>query len=94
MVFKLVSESIKLFDGVIMTNVAPSIFPDVLLRIEVGCTWRQETDFQGWMVDEELTKGWAAMPGCTVPEEQNGLVGIGGNELVEKQHGGDPIHDR
>jgi hypothetical protein len=57
MCFKLVSKSVKFLDGVIMTDMTPSVFPDLLLRIEVRRAWGKAENFNCGMVGQALANG-------------------------------------
>jgi len=78
----------------IVTNRLSGGFPDMLLRIEIGSGWGQPKDRDVRVVLQECLDQFAAMPSGPVPEEQDTLGGIGGQEQEQKEYGCRTIHHR
>ena len=51
------------------------LLPDVLLRIAVGCSHREQDHFQPRCRLEKLLYNARSMPRCPIPEQQNQVVG-------------------
>jgi hypothetical protein len=56
-VFKLISQPVKLLDRMMVTDMRSCVFPDMLLRIEIRRSWWKEENCQGWVVGQALAKG-------------------------------------
>lgn len=74
--FKLIGESIQLLLVMIMTHLSASSLPHVLLRIEFGTGDRIPDDFQTRVGLQDLFNGCPAMPGRSIPKEEDPPVGI------------------
>lgn len=78
----------------IVTDGLSCCFPDMLLRIEIGRGGGQPEDLKPGVVVQEGLDHLAAMPRGAVPQEQDGLCGIGGQEHEQKEYSCRPIHRR
>jgi hypothetical protein len=69
----------------IVTDYPSGGFPDVFLRVEIRrCGW-QEHNLQAWVGLQDGLNLRATMPGCTIPQEQDGVVRIGQQDFVQEQ---------
>jgi len=85
---------------VIVTDGLTGIFPHVLLGVEVWTTGREEQNLQPRMGGQKVANLLAFVPrtprcggGTAIPQQQNRQVRIHGQEHLQKQQGGDGVHD-
>src|SRR5258705_13023522 len=94
MVFKMLGEFVEFVDDMIVRDMLSGLFPDMFLWVEVRRSRREIENLHVGMRCQKGLNGWALMPRRSVPEQQDGLVGISTDKLVEKQHRCCAIHDR
>ena len=69
-------------------------FPNLVLRIELWSSHREGHDFQTRIVRQDLPDGCAAMPSGSIPEQQDGCVWEGGEDLLQMLSSKDGIQRR
>lgn len=75
-----VGQLVEFGEVVIVAVVRAHSFPDVLLRVEVRGRGRKSEDLQAWFGAEDALDGLAAMPGGAVPQQENGLRRVSGQQ--------------
>ena len=80
MSFKRVSELIDLGNEMIVTNRLSGGFPDMLLGIQIRRSRRKPKDLNTRMLLQKRFDQFSTMPSGAIPEQQNRLCGISGQE--------------
>ena len=83
MPFKIIRQLRQFGREVIVTDSPPGLLPDLFLRIQVGRGHGKLDDFQAWVGGQQLPDRFTAMPGRTIPEEQNRLSWKGVKHLLQ-----------
>lgn len=91
---ELVSQFGQAWDAVVVTDRSSRSFPDVLLRIEIGRRGREAHDLQARVVGQHLPHCCSLVPGCAIPQQQDGLIGIGVQNGLEMHRRRIAVHHR
>lgn len=67
-----------------MADCLTSGFPNVFLGIELRTGWWKEKQLQARLVSQKGGNGLTFVPGCPVKEQQNGLNGKNGQQMIEE----------
>mgnify|MGYP006898473962 CR=1 FL=1 len=90
--FKGVDQLVKLGLTMVMADGTAGCLPNLLLWIEIGCSWRQIENFQLGMCGKELLNGWTPVPGSAIPKQQDRLFGIGRHQAQQEKRRDIGIH--
>jgi len=76
----------------VVTHMVPSIFPNILLRIFIGCRDGEPHDLQAWMGSQKLSDRLSPMPRSAIPEQQDRAGRNGRQDLLKVLGCGVRIH--
>lgn len=93
MVLEVVGQLLQVAVVMIVADGGARCFPDLLLWVEVWRRRGQIEDLEAWMRLQQLADGVASMPGCSVPEEQDGLLGVCCQQAHQEEDGCLCIHE-
>ena len=69
--------------GMVVTDCTAGGFPDVLLRVELRSSNREEDDLQARVRLQHVADGLTAVPGCPIPQEEDRSAGERIQDLPE-----------
>jgi len=70
-VFKGIGQLGQFRADMVMCSGSARLFPDLLLRIQVGSSHGKFDNFQARVRSQQLANGQAVMPGSAVPKQEN-----------------------
>ncbi len=76
MVFEPICKFGQFWNKMIVGDSTPGLLPDMFLGVQVGSSGWELDDLKTGIGSQQITDGIAAMPGSTIPEQEDGTIRI------------------